>query len=350
MSLGLLMFERSLLISALVLCACSSASKESEGEDTATSTGSAPKAQITAPAFNEIIKNGELYVARGTASDDDDEVESLIVHWFIGDEEIPRECHQGVHPDSEGLVMCDVSFSFDKQFIRMRVEDNDGNTAEDSVSIQLEEASAPTVTITEPTANSEYRRTDLITFTGTVSDGEDRPEGLTVFWESDLEGILDIGNTVDSDGNVRGAGTLEPGNHTIRLWAEDTSGRETSAETYVYVFPSQAAPEVTIDSPESDSTFAAGALILFEATVVDERDRPNELTIAWDSSRDGDLSSDPATSDGNAQLAIDTLSVGSHAIRIVATDTDGDSASATVLIEITAEEDSEDSEDSGGPD
>ena len=324
LSLGLLMFERSLLISALVFGGCAKGTEKGGGSDTAGTSDASPVAQITAPSQGEIIKNGELYVARGTVTDDDDEVESLIVHWFVGNEEIPRECHQGVHPDSGGLVMCDVSFSFDKQFIRMRVEDNDGNLAEDSVEIQLEEASAPIVNITEPIPNSEYRKTDPINFSGTVSDEEDRPEGLTVFWESDQEGILDIGNTVDADGNVRGTGTLSEGNHTIRLWASDTSGRETSATTHVFIF-----------SPDDGSTFSAGDLILFEATVVDERDTPDQMTIKWDSSRDGDLGSEPATSDGKAQLAIDTLSVGSHAIRVEATDRDGDNASSTITIEIT---------------
>ena len=93
---------------------------------------------------------GPLYIARGVVSDPDDNMEALIVHWFLGDEEKPRECPQGVRPDEDGITQCDVSFPRDKPPIRLRVQDDEGNIYEDGVSVEVVDASAPTATITSP--------------------------------------------------------------------------------------------------------------------------------------------------------------------------------------------------------
>jgi len=321
------------ILSSVLLLGCTDKAGD-EVSDTGR-TSAMPTAQITAPTTGEQIKNGALYIARGLVSDPDDNVESLIVHWFLGDEEKPRECPQGVRPDEDGITQCDVAFSRDKPLIRLRVQDDEGNEYEDGVSVEVIEASAPTVTISAPTTGSEFRETDLINFEGTVSDGEDFPEALSIRWESSLSGILDIGSTVDADGNVQGAGALTPGTHTIRLWAEDTSGRETNAETMIFVFPPAAAPVVEISEPEGGSTFEAGDLVLFVATVSDERDTPDSLDVSWTSSADGDLGGSSATADGRIELYTSSLSVGPHAITITVVDSDGRSASTSVVIDVT---------------
>ena len=137
--------------------------------------------------LGEQVRNGALYIARGVVSDPDDNMEALIVHWFLGDEEKPRECPQG-RPDEDGITQCDVSFSRDKPLIRLRVQDDEGNIYEDGVSVEVVDASAPTVTITSPRP-PEFRETDLINFEGNVSDGEDFPEALSLRWESSLSGM-----------------------------------------------------------------------------------------------------------------------------------------------------------------
>ena len=307
---------------------------DEETADTGKSSAT-PSAQITSPATGEQIKNGALYIARGVVSDPDDNVEALIVHWFLGDEEKPRECPQGVRPDEDGITQCDVSFSRDKPLIRLRVQDDEGNSHEDGVSVEVIEASAPTVTITAPTTGAEFRETDLITFEGTVSDGEDFPEALSIWWESSLTGILDIGSTVDADGNVQGAGALNSGTHTIRLWAEDTSGRETNAETMIFVFPPEAAPIIEISEPTGGSSYQTGDLILFVASVSDERDTPDSLSVSWTSSADGALGETSATADGRVEFYTSSLSVGPHAVTATVIDSDGRSASTSVVIEVT---------------
>jgi hypothetical protein len=329
------MVMRGLSCALLLLAGCSGDNKSIEPTDTGTS-GGPPTAQITAPIEGENIRDGALFVARGIASDPDQDPHTLIAHWFIGDEGEPRPCPQGNLPDVEGLTQCDVSFSFDKPSIRLVVTDTDGNTSSDTVSINLVAAEAPEVSITAPDGSVDFRTTDLIAFSGVVSDNEDNPEGIAVWWNSDVQGLLDLSHTVDGDGTVAGSGYLDIGQHTVRLWAEDTSGRQGSASVVLSIFPPAAPPIISIVTPDDGTTAATGEMVLFQANVTDELDSPEVIGIAWDSSLvlDGLLGTDPATSDGTAQLATSTLSEGSHAIRVVATDTDGMTASDTIIVHV----------------
>ena len=341
------MVMRGLSCALLLLVGCSDSDKASGPADTGTSGWSSsgpPTAQITAPAEAANVRDGALFVARGIASDPDQDPHTLTAHWFIGDEGEPRPCPQGNLPDAEGLILCDVSFSFDKPSIRLVVTDTDGNTTSDTVAINLVAAEAPEVSITAPDGSVGFRTTELIAFVGVVSDNEDNPEGLGVWWDSDVQGLLDLNHTVNGDGTVTGSGYLDPGQHTVRLWAEDTSGREGSASVVLNVFLPAAPPLVSIVTPADGTTVARGEMVLFQANVVDELDSAEVIGIAWDSSLDDSLGTDPATSDGAAQLATSTLSEGSHAIRVVATDTDGMTASDTIIVHVSETDDTGGSE------
>ncbi|MAY82429.1 MAG: hypothetical protein CL930_16810 [Deltaproteobacteria bacterium] len=299
-----------------------------------------PTAQINVPFEGEEIANGAFFVARGQAVDKEDTFEDLRVTWFVaGEERCPPS-----PPDAEGSTRCDVSFSWDKQSISMRVEDSNGNTHEDEINIVLVEATAPSVNITAPTENASFRQTDLITFEAQISDGEDSPEGLAVYWESDQDGMLDLSHTVSSDGTVTGSGYLSASTHVVRLWAEDTSGRRSQDEVIVHVFPEEQAPIATITQPSDGAEIVAGSLVLFQATVGDEREEPNELQIEWSSNVDGILNTDDASSSGTAEFSTAGLSLGEHAISIEATDLDDMNTVHSVIISVVSEE----STDTGG--
>ncbi len=194
-----------------------------------------PTATINAPFPREQIANGAFFVAWGSVSDPEDDAADLTVTWLIAGE--PR-CGPSPPTENDGKTRCDVSFSFDKQNITLRVVDTEGEAAEQTVDIELVENTAPTVSITSPTPGQQFRTSDLIQFEGMVSDGEDNPEGLTVWWESSVDGRLhDIGTTVMSDGKVTASGLLSANTHVLRLFALDTSGRENNASVVFDVLP-----------------------------------------------------------------------------------------------------------------
>jgi len=290
----------------------------------------APEATISRPFVGELIRNGAFYVASGQVTDPDHEPEELMVSWTMGSEE---RCAP-MAPDAEGNTTCDVSFGWDRTSITLSVVDPDGAEGAITVEIELEEAEAPQVAITSPEDDAEFRTNDLIEFTATVSDGEDRPEGLGLVWESDLQGLLDLSHTVSSDGDVAGSVRLDPGSHVIRLRVTDTSGRASEDQVVLQVFPESAAPSVSISSPAAGSSFGLGDLVVFEADIADERDPAELLDVAWSSSADGPLGGSPSDSSGNAVLSTNTLSEGSHLITLTVTDADGMTGTAIVDINI----------------
>ena len=209
-----------------------------------------PTASINSPFPREQIANGALFVAWGAVSDPEDDASELSVTWLVAGE---TRCGPSPPTENDGKTRCDVSFSFDKQNITLRVTDTDGETTEQTVDIELVENTAPTVLITSPTSGQQFRTNELIHFEGMVSDGEDNPEGIAVWWESNEDGRLhDVGVTVMSDGKVTASGLLSANTHVLRLFAQDTSGRENNASVVFDVLP--------IDEPDGlDSGSSTGA-------------------------------------------------------------------------------------------
>ena len=315
---------KTIIISCLVLSACTETkSPEPPGN-------ALPSASILVPLVNQEIKNGTLFEALGTVTDENHGPNELLVTWSVGSEE---KCGP-IAPDAEGNTQCDVSFGWDRTTIALTVEDPEGALGQDTVTINLIEATAPEVEITEPTNNASFRTNELIYFTATVSDGEDEPEGLGLVWESSEQGVLDMNHTVTSEGVVEGCIQLEIGSHIIRLWATDTSGRTSGDELMVQIHEEAAAPGVTITTPEDGSTFGIGDLVVFRASISDELDFPNTLGVQWTSSIDGPIGDEGSDSPGTVELSTTTLSEGEHLISLAVTDSDDMTTTESIVVTI----------------
>ena len=236
---------------AVALCA-SCTEKTVTTSSTVTPTNEPPTATINSPFPREQIADGAFFVAWGSVSDAEDPTDALTVTWLISGEE---RCGPSPPTESDGKTRCDVSFSRDKQNITLRVVDTQGETTEQTVDIELVDNTAPTVTITHPLPGQEFQSTELIQFEGIVSDGEDNPEGLTVWWESNVDGRLnDVGLTVMSDGKVTANGLLSANTHVLRLFALDGSGRENNASVAFDVLPVESADTGESNAPTEGDT------------------------------------------------------------------------------------------------
>ncbi len=81
-------------------------------------------------------------------------------------------------------------------------------------------------------------------------------------------------------------------------------------------------PSVTIQSPINQSSHNLGDEIQFSASVDDESDSPNELSLKWSSNLDGTLNENPADASGLATFSTSDLSEGDHLITLTAIDSD----------------------------
>ncbi len=94
------------------------------------------------------------------------------------------------------------------------------------------------------------------------------------------------------------------------------------------------APTVSIDSPVDGDVLDPGALTTFLATVGDDADSPDALTLSWSSDVSGVLGTSPADSAGQAALSWDAslLASGAHTVTLSVTDSCGYTSTDTVTV------------------
>jgi hypothetical protein len=183
----------------------------------------------------------------------------------------------------------------------------------------------PTVWIDSPLANETFVEGDDIDLDGGGDDPEDGAlTGHSLQWSSDLDGALGSGESMTIT-------TLAVGVHVISLVGADSEGADDIDSVTITVNPAgNDAPTATIAAPADGSTFTAGDIVSFEGAATDPEDGAlSGAALAWSSSLDGALGT-------GSPLSTTTLSPGSHAITLVATDSGGASGTDTSALTVLA--------------
>ena len=198
----------------------------------------------------------------------------------------------------------------------LEVTDNDGATGQISKPVSVN--TTPTAVILQPSNGASFNKGATVQFQGTASDGDG--DGLTLVWESSLDGTLSgVASFTWSD--------LSVGVHVISFIASDGTAADTAQRSITIV---NQAPTAAITSPVGGSVFNLGSLVGFSGTGTDPEDGSlGGASLVWTSSLAGQIGT------GETFTRSD-LSAGSHLIRLVVTDTDGASDTATVSIRINA--------------
>lgn len=198
-------------------------------------------------------------------------------------------------------------------------DSNHAITYSTSISIRVGNT-LPVATILRPADLSVFEAGQIVTFEGTGVDAEN---GVLLddylIWTSSRQGDIGHGTSLTLD-------TLDNGEHTITLTVTDIDGA--SSSTSITIKAQNTLPVVTITSPAPDSTVDEGNRITFQGTANDYEDGAlTGVSLTWSSNLDGQLGT-------GANLALDTLSSGTHIITLTATDYDDSSASASVNLTI----------------
>ncbi|MGB0638232.1 MAG: hypothetical protein ACPGTU_02795, partial [Myxococcota bacterium] len=290
-----------------------------------------PTATITSHADGDTVREGIPEILRGQVGDPDHGIGTLEVRWTVGETIV---CEDSV-PDEDGLVECEASFDMGEggQAL-LSVSDPDGGGGSARITLDVQATDAPVATITSPTADGVYYSDQLITFQGTVSDTEDATEDLVVTWETSEMGDLGLEVDVSTEGNVESFGTLEEGEHAVRLRAVDSSGKDGVESVVITVGPPNSAPTCAITAPETDSAGPEGETVTFEG-IVDDADIPaNQLTVSWASDKDGSLGDSSPTSSGEVIFPVEGLTVNTHVISMTVTDELGLDCAANVVYSV----------------
>ncbi len=91
--------------------------------------------------------------------------------------------------------------------------------------------------------------------------------------------------------------------------------------------PNDAAPAVSVGSPASGSTFAAGASITLEGSAIDAEDGDISASLQWSSHIDGSL--------GSGRSVSVVLSDGTHTVTAAATDSQGAQSTSSIGITVS---------------
>lgn len=301
-------------------------------EDKLSVYDAAPTAFITSHASGEEVHKGEYITFVGTVSDDTDDADSLSVTWLAGETPAcPAEA-----PMDDGLTTCEIEIPEDEQVkIRLEVRDPGGNIGEHSVTLDIRETEAPTVSLFAPVAGDAFVAGDAIAFSASVDDREDSPEDLTVWFESSLDGRIELTSPPTTDGELAGSIVLTAGSHDLHLWAQDSDGQTGSSSAVITVNEPNVAPTCEITAPEAGATVAVGSLIVMEATVGDADGPSDWLTAEWSSDEDGPLGESAPSSSGETAFPIDTLSPNTHTIALTVTDDSGATCSDFTLLTVS---------------
>ena len=194
---------------------------------------------------------------------------------------------------------------------------------------------APTATISWPADGAQVPEDIESVLTG-FADDDGPAEELSATW------LVDGAPTCEAqppatDGLTSCAATLARGAHTITLAVRDPAGKTASQSVSVEATEA-GVPIVDIERPSEGAEVRVDEVFTFAGTAVDtdpEADAPEDLTLSLiDNNEPVELDALETDSSGRFSVTLTVTTPGTHSLKLVATDTDGRTGSATV--EITA--------------
>ncbi len=102
--------------------------------------------------------------------------------------------------------------------------------------------------------------------------------------------------------------------------------------------PANAPPAITLLAPADGEAFAWQEAVTLRATVTDDVDLPSDLSVLWSSPIQGVLFDGAPGVDGRVEVVTSELVLGVHVLSLRAVDSEGAEATATVTVEVLADD------------
>ncbi len=270
-----------------------------------------PVAAITAPPTGSVFLLGTAVTFSGSATDT--ESGNLVGAALVWTSSLAGELGTGTSVQRTDLAA-------GTHVIRLIATDPQG--AADTASVTIRVNTPPTATITAPADGSVFVVGTNISFRGTGSDPEDGAlTGGSIVWTSSINGEFGAGSPTNENG-------LSVGVHLITLTATDSDGATGSDQITVTIEAPNLSPTATIVLPTDGSAFVEGQAVSFQGSATDPEDGTlSGPALQWASSLDGPIGS-------GTSFATAALTVGSHTVRLVATDLDGAADTTSVGVTI----------------
>ena len=161
-----------------------------------------PAAVILSHSTGEGVREGDMLTLLGSVTDANHAAEELTATWFADG----MTACEGSTPEDDGTTTCEIAVpAGDEIAVQLEVRDPKGASGSASVNLVINETEAPFVDLLAPEDGSVFFLGEAIAFEATVTDGEDEPGDLTVWFESSVDGRIEIDTTVTSTGELAGA-------------------------------------------------------------------------------------------------------------------------------------------------
>lgn len=198
----------------------------------------------------------------------------------------------------------------------------------------------PNVSLTDPEDGFAADPGTMVEFEGLATDGQDLATELLIVWSSTIDGPIGS-DPPDISGNVYLAtNALSSGDHLITLMATDTEGESSSQTIAVSIadqVSSAGAPTVVILGPTPDQEVPASEGLSLIATVTDDVDPYETLSVEVVDVPDGIVWTGNPLSTGTLQVELDP-SEGTHTLNVNATDSEGKTGTASVAYTVLADD------------
>ena len=293
------------------------------------SPNEAPSISIAAPIDGDVLTENEELQMLAQVSDPDHFAQDLTIQWLVNGEVV---C-DWAPADGGGNSTCPITVSVDMSQIRAEVQDPDGASALQEISVNVDATEPPIVEILTPVSGDQFYSDQVIPFSARVSDVDNTLNSLELGLTSSLDGVLTI-TPPDSEGLLTDELTLSEGTHTIEFNATDPDGKSDTESVDIVVTQENIQPLCEITAPISGEFSVAGAEVNFIGTANDPDIDPELLTVVWSSDVDGELSNGVGSNTGEVSFSSSELTLNTHQISLIVTDEMGLACTDTIQYSI----------------
>ena len=293
------------------------------GEDTS------PEIVAQVPSPLGIYYSDHPLILETIVSDAEDPPADLRVSWedATGEVLVSDEV-----PSSDGTTSNPLPFEMGEVSLTARVVDTFGNTNSASISVEVGPPnSAPQCALTAPAALSTHVTGQDVIFVGVVSDADIPAEALSVRFISDVDGEVGTTNATETGEVNLSVATLNPALHTVTMEVTDEMGASCSADV---TFTVSTPPEVLITAPMDLDPFNEGDLINLIASVTDNEDPNETLSVVLECVSCGTILATPTPDATGAVTETLDLPAGEHLLNLTATDSSGLTGLDSVFLSI----------------